>query len=151
MQRQNYLAAKMHPKTRYKYFLQGLEISENNVGHSVFELQQTSAPTKDKYLFCLCFLICREVEQVVSPTAGLHNNPGNSTRRKFQMDTCEECIPEPRFHMNPCRERDMNAIHRKIQIQEAGQTTNKDPSTTRHPMKGHVQKRKASKKHLFGP
>ena len=47
----------------------------------------------------------REVEQVVSPTAGLNINPGGSTGRKFPMDTREECIPEARFHMNPCRER----------------------------------------------
>ena len=35
----------------------------------------------------------REVEQVVSPTAGLNINPGGSTG-KFQMDTGEECIRE---------------------------------------------------------
>ena len=36
-------------KTRY--FLQGLEISKNSAGHSVFELQQTSVPTEDKAPF----------------------------------------------------------------------------------------------------
>jgi len=84
---------------------------------------------------------------VVSPTAGLNINPGGSTRRKLQMDTGEECIPEARFHMNPCRERDMNAIHRRIQIEQPGQTSNTDPATTRYPMKGRVSESK--QKNIF--
>ena len=53
-------------------------------------------PPGIKHPFCLCVLVWREVEQVVSPTAGLNISPGGSTRRKFQIDTGEECIPEER-------------------------------------------------------
>jgi len=49
--RQNYLAAKIHPKS--PYFLQGLEISENNTGQQGV---QTSAPTKEKVPFLSLFL-----------------------------------------------------------------------------------------------
>ena len=53
--------------------------------------------TEDKVPFLSFFLDLkgsRAGEQVVSPTAALNINPGGSTRRKFQMDTGEECIPE---------------------------------------------------------
>ena len=50
-----------------------------------------------------------------------------------------------RLHMDPCR-----FIERSIQIEQPGQTRNVDPATNRHPMKGHVQERKAISKQKNG-
>ena len=160
--RQNCLAAEMPPKTRYS--LQGLQISENNTA-------QTSAPTEEKVPFLSLFLWLRkEAEQVVCPTARLNINPGGSTRRKFQTDTGEECIPQEtkivvdsvvddKNESTKSRQEklqiftwtlvvpDMNAIHRKIQIEQPGQTSNVDPATTRYPMKGRV--RESKQKNIF--
>ena len=171
---QTYLAAKIHPKTRY--FLQGLEISENTTPTERWTTacSEFLHPPRRKYLFCLCFLVWeREVEQVVCPNSRCSRATLEVWREdNFKMDTGEECIPEETWGWqkwqheiirNPVKKSCKIShgalvvsatrtpfIERKIQIEQLRQTTEcRTPATNRHPMKGPMRrkgKQAASKK-----
>ena len=79
--------------------------------------------------------IPQETKIVVDSVVDDKNESTKSRQEKLQIFTWTLVVP------------DMNAIHRKIQIEQPGQTSNVDPATTRYPMKGRV--RESKQKNIF--